>query len=480
MSDIRYICLSDLHLGADNSLLTHLGSKIGEVNPCQPSEVLEGLANCLHELVRHNKGVVKPTLILNGDLLELALAQDNIALMAFEQFIDLLFPKGKEPLIEAKIIFNPGNHDHHLWETARETQYVEFLEGKRGRKAPRELLPPWHTTKMFNPDLVPSYLLNAVIHRHPHLSERGVQIGTVYPNFGLLNDAGSKCLIFSHGHFVEPVYMLMTILADFVFPRRSAPKQMWEVETENFAWIDFFWSVMGRSGAVGKDIEQFYDMLLVPQARAGLIRQLARASGRHWFQKWPKLGEFLALFSVPFISGEVKRLGAFEKRKPGEALTEEAQRGLKGYIDGPLATQISTECKKPMRAQTTFVFGHTHKPFSASMKCEHFPDLLSVYNSGGWVVDTADPERAHGGAIVLADEKLNVVSVRMYNESENQDRSPVKVETADGIKNPLSEQVSRLVDNDKDPWVSFAKVAAASVDIYHQRFRDRLNMVRSN
>jgi predicted phosphodiesterase len=480
MPDIRYICLSDLHLGADNSLLTHLGSKIGEVNPCRPSEVLGGLAKCLRELVRHNEGVVKPTLILNGDLLELALAEDNIALMAFEQFIELLFPSDGDPLIEGKIIFNPGNHDHHLWETARETQYVEFLEGKRSRKLHGNLPPPWHTTKMFAPELVPSYLLNAVLHRHTHLNERGVHIGTVYPNLGLLNDAGSKCLVFSHGHFIESVYTLMSTLADFVFPRRSVPKQMWEIETENFAWIDFFWSTMGRSGVVGKDIEQFYDMLLVPQARTGLIKQLARASGRHWFQRWPKLGEFLALFSVPFISKEIQRLGAFEKRQPGEALTEDAKRGLKTYIEGPLAAQIAEEYQKPMRAQTTFVFGHTHKPFCASMKCEHFPEALNIYNTGGWVVDTADTDRAHGGAIVLADEDLNVVSVRMYNESENQDRSPVRVETVDGTQNPLSEHISRLVVDDQDPWLSFSRVAMENVATYHQRFRDRLNMVRSN
>ena len=478
MPDIHYICISDLHLGADNSLLTHLGPKIGDVDPYRPSEVLEGLANCLRELVRRNKGTVKPTLILNGDLLELALAEDNIALMVFERFLELLFPRDGEQLINPKIIFNPGNHDHHLWETARETQYVEFLQGKRSRKAHGELPEPWHTTKMFTPDLVDSCLLNAVIRRHSHLNERGVHIGTVYPNLGLLTDDRGKCVVFSHGHFVESVYMLMTTVGDFVFPRRRVPKQIWEIETENFAWIDFFWSAMGRSGAVGQDIEQIYDMLRVSKARTELIRQLARAGGRHWFDRWPKLGEWLALLFVPFISKEIKRLGALEKTQPGTVLTEDAKRGLRAYIEGPLARQISEEYKKPMQAQTTFVFGHTHKPFSASMKFDHFPDPLSVYNSGGWVVDTADTELAHGGAIVLADEVLNVVSVRMYNEAEKQRRPTVKVEAVDGSENPLYEHVSRLVRCDQDPWLSFSRVVAENVDIYHKRFRDRLDMVR--
>ena len=478
MPDIRYICISDLHLGADNSLLTHLGPQIGEVNPCRPSEVLQSLANCLRELVRHNEGTVKPTLILNGDLLEFALAADNIALMAFERLLELLFPRDGEQLVNSKILFNPGNHDHHLWETARETQYVEFLQGKRSRKPHGELPSPWHTTKMFTPDLVDSFLLNAVIRRHSHLIECGVHVGTVYPNLGLLNDDTSKCVIFSHGHFVESVYMLMTTIGDFVFPKRRVPKQIWEIETENFAWIDFFWSAMGRSGVVGQDIEQVYDMLLVPEARGDLIRQLARAGGRHWFHGWPRLGEWLALLFVPFLSKEIKRLGALEKTRPGTPLTEDAKHGLRAYIEGPLAKQVLEEHKEPMQAQTTFVFGHTHKPFSASMKCDHFPDPLSVYNSGGWVVDTADTELAHGGAIVLADEKLNVVSVRMYNESANQSRLPVKVEAVDAGENPLYKHVSGLIKGDQDPWHSFSRFVAENVDIYHKRLRDRLNMVR--
>ena len=61
-------------------------------------------------------------MILLGDILELALADDNVAAMVFWRFLDLAMPPGRE-LFE-KIIYIPGNHDHHLWESARETQYV--------------------------------------------------------------------------------------------------------------------------------------------------------------------------------------------------------------------------------------------------------------------------------------------------------------------------------------------------------------------
>jgi len=221
-------------------------------------------------------------------------------------------------------------------------------------------------------------------------------------------------------------------------------------------------------------------MLLVPKARQDFIRQLARAGGRQWFRHWPKLGEFLSLFFVPFISLELRHLGALEKRQAGEVLTRHAIRGLKAYIEGPLAKQIEEECRDSTRAQTTFVFGHTHKPFSASFQFEHFTGPVHVHNSGGWVVDTRQTETAHGGALVLADEDLNVVSVRMYNETENHQGAPVKVQTIDGRENPLSKHLVRFVNCEQEPWLSFSKVVGENVSAYHRRFQDRLNLVRTS
>lgn len=93
-------------------------------------------------------------------------------------------------------------------------------------------------------------------------------------------------------------------------------------------------------------------------------------------------------------------------------------------------------------------------------------------------MDTMTTEPMHGGAIVLADEGLNVVSVRMYNEGENQRGLPVKVEAVDGSENPLYAHVERLVKDDQDPWLSFSRVAAENVDTYRKKFRARLNLVK--
>src|SRR5262249_35275758 len=89
MPDIHYVCISDTHFGADNSLLTNLGSGTGEVDPYRPSEVLLRFVECLRALISRNTGGARPTLVLNGDIFEFALRPDNFAAMAFQRFVEL-------------------------------------------------------------------------------------------------------------------------------------------------------------------------------------------------------------------------------------------------------------------------------------------------------------------------------------------------------------------------------------------------------
>ena len=73
--------------------------------------------------------------MLNGDILEFALATDDTALSVFEQFIDLAFPVDGEPIFDDRVLYLPGNHDHHLWETARERQYAHHIKHTPARRA---------------------------------------------------------------------------------------------------------------------------------------------------------------------------------------------------------------------------------------------------------------------------------------------------------------------------------------------------------
>ena len=136
MSDIRYVALSDMHFGEEDNLLTHIKKGTGQIDPTKPSPVLEQLVECLRYIIDKKTKTKKPTLILNGDILELALCTTDQAAMAFERFIELTMKEGKE--IFDEIIYIPGNHDHHLWETDRETQYINHL---KKTKIPKKLEP---------------------------------------------------------------------------------------------------------------------------------------------------------------------------------------------------------------------------------------------------------------------------------------------------------------------------------------------------
>src|SRR5262249_41510481 len=157
-----------------------------------------------------------------------------------------------------KIIYIPGNHDHHLWESAREIQYSRYLEKVLGD---RFINAPWHISRMIDPTDVPSPFIQGVFNRCPWLNN--IQVVTVYPNFGLT--AADKLVVFTHGHFTESIYSMMSSLASAMFPNRVRPRTTRQWEGENFAWIDFFWSALGRSGPVGHDVERTYELMQDPQ-----------------------------------------------------------------------------------------------------------------------------------------------------------------------------------------------------------------------
>ncbi len=464
MPDIRYVCLSDMHLGAQNSLLTNLTPNNKSSDTSVASPVLAALVECLKELVAQNENKnEKPTLILAGDILELALTTDNLAAMAFERFIELILPEKGERLFK-DILYIPGNHDHHLWETARETQYVKYLE--KPNQAPGEFLEiPWHATSMFDPNkaVVPSFFLNGIVHRYPHLLD--VQIGTIYPNLALLTEDHRRCAIFTHGHFAESMYLLMSTMRKLMFPKAARPELTWDYEAENFAWIDFFWSTMGRSGAVGTDVEIVYDKLqnesqlrmLISNLASGLANRPGRAGWKNWLEARLLKKVFnLVLFAASNA----------ERTQTDDYLTDDAKKGLQAYIEGPVLKQIKIERNGNVPRSCAIIFGHTHKPFQSQMSFDGYEPGVNVYNTGGWVIDSADRHPLVGGAVVLADENLDLTSLRMYNEETSPSAYSVKVQTAtlpNDAKNQFHDRIVGLVDAATSPWKAFSEVTASEI-----------------
>ncbi len=471
-SEIRYVCLSDMHLGEEDSLLTNLQTAKRKTDPDNPSPVMVKLVECLKHLILENNNDTKPILVLNGDILELALTTTNEAAMVFERFMELIMSPEPEGNLFEKIIYIPGNHDHHLWEIARETQYANYIANNPGRT---KLELPRHYTNSFKGP-VPAYFLKKLIERVKQRNNplNDLAIDIAYPNFGNVLQ-NNKCVVFHHGHFIESIYFLMSTLKTLFFPDSKIPEVVQEIEAENFAWIDFFWSAMGRSGVVGQDVELIYEKMGDKEQLKKLLSNLAGSLAEKY--DLPGWGDAMeAKFLEWIFNYLVNQLTDTERSKTDRPLSDEAREGLTAYMIGPLHKQIKGEKIRP--SEFTFILGHTHKPFQEDMSFKGYEGGVNVYNTGGWVVETADPEPLHGGAIVLVDENLDAVSLRMYNESADQDGSSVKVEESLNDSDTNSDfynQISEMVDPSVDPWKSFSVAVDIAVRVRAKHLRARIN-----
>lgn len=489
MPDIRYVCLSDVHFGAENSLLSRLVEGDVIVDTAKASSVLDGLVATMAALIGANEDTTtKPTLVLNGDVLELALASDDVALMVFELFLDRIFPPTGEDLFDRTILYLPGNHDHHLWETARELQYANLLN----ELDPAAPLPiPWHATKLYYlEDTRPVYseLLEQLAKRQPH--RQGVKFRVSYPNLGVRSPDGRTSVVFHHGHNVEAIYHLMSTLKGVIFPGRPEPTEVWDIEAENFAWIDFFWSTLGRSGQVGEDVGLIYDMLQSEAAIKKLAANLAGGIGA----RLPSTGAvgWLRWLIRPVLRQTItfvaSKLAASERKSPASALpadaagglTSEAGAGLMAYLGGPLIKQLASESPHrdgTLPEQVKFVFGHTHKPAVYTRSVPGLANDVRIFNSGGWVVDSETVAKSQGVNLVLMDENLEIACVRMYNQAEKPESYRAKMD--DGLteeQGPFYQRLSEFFRSDDEVWRSFS---AAVADLVSERQKALGTIIRN-
>jgi len=459
MSPIRFIIVSDLHLGASNSILTMLSADGKETLPEVASPLLTRLGACLRSLAALS-GAPPAQLVLNGDFLELALAGMNAAGMTFQRFIEsALSPPGG---FRSEVFCLPGNHDHHLWNMARETQYIDNYVS--GLAPGAKINPEYYVTNMFLNDRlrpVPAYLVDALA-AVSRLDEKP-RFLTVYPNLAVLSRDRERCVVIHHGHYVESIYSLISRLTEILFPDTARPRNIWDLESDNGAWIDFFWSTLGRSGESGRDVERIYDKMQSEAAFDQVLGNIARAMAPAVPPKWPGMGPIKRPLLGRVLEATLGKVARREVLESGSPLSADASEGLRRYMEEYVRGEVLRGNDGQVPSDLTFIFGHTHKPFEDQKAFRGYPQPVKVLNSGGWVVDTTEPDTLHGGSIVVVDDDLNAASVRMYQETPDSSASKVRIATATGAANPLSMELERLVAADPGPWDSLAALAAAGV-----------------
>nr|MDQ2725798.1 hypothetical protein [Actinomycetota bacterium] len=479
---IRYVVLSDLHFGARNSVLTSVVDSGTEASgysaePRTPSPVLTGLIDGLRHLTAGQER--RPTLIMAGDILDLALSPDEVAATVFSGFAALAFGPDHTgiPLFDPVAYYLPGNHDHHLWETAREDQYTDYVAGLG---VADDLVAPWHTTAMRPDDASPpisSRLLTSLVRRQPGCGH--VDVRVAYPNLALTAPDHRRAVVVSHGHFIEPIYTLMTRLKDILYPeqRLADPDDIDSWESENFAWIDFFWSTLGRSGQVGTDVGLVYAGLASKSVLDDLAANLAKGvmvkgKGPTWLR--PLETQLVAAV----LKREVNRISRSERGNPDVALSAASRSGLVTYLQRPVRTQMVAELGR-VPDEVSFVFGHTHKPFVEPVGVDGYPAAVQVLNTGGWVVDTDVAAPHQAGVVVLVGDDLHAVGLEIYRQSPDGSATPVRVLASPGNGDGGGQSPSEApggalgtaladIDPTTEPWRSLSVAAADAVAERHR------------
>jgi hypothetical protein len=467
MIPIRWVCISDLHLGALNSLLTNVTSDGEHVDATAASPVLAALCQCLRSLRR--PGQDPPELIVLGDLFELALTAPEDAAATFSQFVRALRPGLADGAISPAVRFVPGNHDHHLWSRASDDRYLSSLEADASATpAPRDR----HATHLLpvNDQLpVRDRFIEILAQRgQPGCS---VTVEQSYPNLGLVAQDGKRAVILSHGHFIEPLYRTMSLLDTVFGAPRSGVAEAWQLEADNGGWIDFFWSSMGDSGDIMRVTRSLYESLESHEAMHAEIAAIERAikvAGRSRGR-----AEIEAHAVAELLRAGVGT-AVRERHRPGTILSPHAEQGLLSYLTGAVATQVAAEIGRP--DDVTFVFGHTHKPFVETRTSPAFPVPVAVVNTGGWVVDTPQLNPVKGASLILIDEQLNVAALRCYTEGPDATSYRLRVEPAgDRGSNDLVDELRASIEPDRDPWAQLAQLTQSAVEDRGRQLVDRQN-----
>lgn len=470
MSDpcVRYVCLSDTHFGEEDSLLTCLRPENYSCDPRHASPTLRGLVAALADLLEAQADRPKPTLLLNGDILELAFASYSQSLATFERFMELVVSPGRE--LFDKVVYLPGNHDHHVWEIARETQYVtQVLRSHHYDDGPP---PPIHATPLAlegHPPVV-SFLLDPLM-RHV----RGVPDPTAfldypvfiaYPNLGLFHPRRDRCVVLHHGHFLESLYFAMSALRRKLFPDDPPVETVAQAESENWAWIDFVWSLLGRSGDAGMRAEVLYKRLQYPMNLRNFIAELAARIAEG--SDLPLIpGDWLEEKILHLIFTRVaERLGG-ERCRPGESDAADVERGLQRYLFELTYRQLTEEHGR-VPAEIAFVFGHTHKPFERLVEDPRGAHV-EVYNTGGWAVDNADRLESRGASVVLISDELQVVAVRVYHDGS--DEPVVRVSAVGPDAEPFRAYVADLLERREGPWRQLAVTITEEAALRREHLR---------
>ncbi len=238
-------------------------------------------------------------------------------------------------------------------------------------------------------------------------------LGILYPNLAFKHETDDRAVLVHHGHYCESRYWLVSKLRRWLFPDRPAMLTIDELEGENFAWIEFVWSLLGRSGEAGEEVETLYKKLQYEKQADEFVDEVASRIAKA--TDIPMIpSDWLETKLLKLVFRRLGKMAGSERCHDHQCVSDEIGTGLRHYLFGPVFNQLSSELGRVPK-DLSFVFGHTHKPFKQTIDDGPGGARIKLYNTGGWTVDSADPSHAYGASITLISADLQVSLLRTFN-----------------------------------------------------------------
>ncbi|HJS04154.1 MAG TPA: hypothetical protein VJ832_11780, partial [Variovorax sp.] len=331
---------------------------------------------------------------------------------------------------------------------------------------------------------IPSPMLTGLIHRHPALSETRVEIA--YPNLGLIDAERRRCVVLHHGHYIDPMYRVMTML-NAQAPGRSSGRNpravtVADLESQNGAWVDFIWSDLGSSGLTGAGAGKLYEVMRDAAASHDFTQRLAAALVARLDQNFGMSGR-MDVFQGVTLSQLV--LGALDvtlgrgaqSQRDGYAqvMSTDDVADLRWYLSGPVRLQLEQAGLEPAALELSFIFGHSHKPFEDELPVAGFDRPVGIFNTGGWVMDQPTMTSTQGASAMFIDDALNVAALRLFNDPVNGRMAPVHTRGVGGFRdrgNPMLAALAAGIERTAPAWEAFSRNAQQATQSRAARLLD--------
>jgi hypothetical protein len=379
------IILSDLHLGREISYLYSKNEKFAKNN--------QSLKVLLKKLGPRDE------IILLGDLLELAIGSLDEVYQDTREFFSVLSEAGPYK----RIVFIPGNHDHHFWRELVEEVFINenlrkgtlppghneyprcfvdkrFSISKSNPKSPIVLAEVW-------PKQMP---MPEILVKYPHHFVR-------IPS----NTESEKYYLFTHGHFLEDLFKPMNTIIQ--------PAHLEELEAFNNFWLESFDYHIGHAGRLSTIIRKFMQSFQKwgikdnPEME-NIIDEFFRQTREKGYLSW-----LSACVLKIFLMRKIKKIPWNENSGLYKAAVDEKLIGsVKDYIERYIvpryqkgrAEEFDLPVDSDIPLPFTFVFGHTHIPVKNEdmEKSKALVDgkIYPLLNTGGWL--RTDGPGIEGGA----------------------------------------------------------------------------------